>query len=305
MILSNKWLLVVCLILLPIYSQAKQPVKLKTALHSGHVPYYEAFVGTRDVLTITDFESSIGYRDIIEIVLLQQAFALGGYPVELEFVVEDYYARALRKVAHHQLDLIANPVWQDDTFKFENNILVSDAIIEKGQFEAGLYVLPSNKIALKADALTQVQQLTAVSNKNWVVDWRSLEQLQLKRLVSSNQFISMTKMLRLGRVDMMMAPFYNSNDLSFKQDGFSFVPIPNIKVALDGSRHFVINKTRADSSMLMNALNEGLAKLKASGTLSKAYQECGFFNRKVSDWQVINAKLIAANRLEKQQQKQH
>lgn len=130
--------------------------------------------------------------------------------------------------------------------------------------------------------------LHAVSSRNWTIDWQVLTKMNLSGLNHSGQFPLMARMLVKGRADFMLSPFYNSPDLSFTEGGEKFIPIPNIKVVLPGSRHFALSNKHPDFEEIKQALIKGLKILTDEGIIQKAYTQSGFFNAKVKNWHIIN-----------------
>ena len=64
--------------------------------------------------------------------------------------------------------------------------------------------------------------------------------------------------------------------------------MPNIKVALYGTRHFAVSKKAKDSKLILQQLNDGIMQLLANGIIEKAYRQAGFFNEQVENWQRLN-----------------
>ena len=56
-------------------------------------------------------------------------------------------------------------------------------------------------------------------------------------------------------------------------------------MALQGSRHWVASRRGAEA---FDALEKGLAQLRAEGMLKKAFVEAGVFNAAVHEWQIVN-----------------
>ncbi|GAA0818713.1 hypothetical protein GCM10009111_21770 [Colwellia asteriadis] len=244
------------------------------------------FINKRNPLTITDFTGKYAYRDIVEQVLLLQALHRGGYNSPIQLVSVDFYQRRIKLINQGEVHLSATPSWYAD-IKDKENLFISPPLTQEGEFTAGLYVYEKNEHLLKLSP-PNIQSLFAVSNRNWKTDWAALCDMNLAGLIHVGQFPLMTQMLVKGRADFMLAPFYNTPDLSFTQDGFTFKPIPNVRVKLPGSRHFVISKQHPDAKNIYLALTKGLTILRAEGIIKKAYIQSGFFNKAVENWPIIN-----------------
>ena len=71
-------------------------------------------------------------------------------------------------------------------------------------------------------------------------------------------------------------------------EGLELVPIPGIKVALPGSRHWPVSKAHPRGEEVFNALMRGIEELEKKNIIQRAYEECGFFHPQVKDWILIN-----------------
>ena len=165
---------------------------------------------------------------------------------------------------------------------------LSTALINKGEFVAGIYVSPKNKRALKARNLEDIRQLTFVSSKKWIVDWNTLTELSVKALYHVSQWKFMPKMVLSERADALLAPFQSNDQLLFQTEEGDLIPIPGVKIGLKGARHFSIADKSVGNIKLKDALNKGIAHLKESRIIQRAYEESGFFNIHVKDWSLIN-----------------
>jgi hypothetical protein len=60
--------------------------------------------------------------------------------------------------------------------------------------------------------------------------------------------------------------------------------LPNCKVAIMGSRSWIVAKASPLADVILHALARGVKILRDNGTIARAYQESGFFNPRVADW---------------------
>lgn len=257
-------------------------------VHSGVQFNIKQFLGNRDPLDVTDFTGRYASRDVVEYILLLQALHLGGYDGESKPVSIDYYARSIRLIKQGAIHLTSSPLWLQDIQSESDNIFISDPLVREGEFEAGLYIYAAKRHLLAYQSLEQIQQLTAVSNRNWQSDWQVLESLNLSGITHSGQFTYMANMLVKNRADFMLMQFFNRPDLSYSYDGNKFIPIPNVKVIFPGSRHFAMSKKFALAGKVSKALNFGLYKLRTAGVIRKAYEQSGYFNKSVRGWRILN-----------------
>lgn len=268
---------------------AQGGVQLVVAVPTDVLEDYHAFLKGRNPLELDHYGGPHTRRDVVEVVLLQQALQRGGLsqPVLLEALPN--VARILREIESGHAVCSSTSYWREDVAPNSAHFLFSDALVEAGQFEAGLYTVPGNRQALAARTLADVRQLRALSNRSWTVDWRTLEQLGVQQLQHVAQWPSMSKMVEADRADFLLAPFQASADLSLVVGGVRLVPIPGIKVGLNGTRHFLVSRQHPAGRVLLQHLNAGLARLRQQGLIRQAYVQSGFFNPQVAQWTALRA----------------
>lgn len=115
-----------------------------------------------------------------------------------------------------------------------------------------------------------------------------MEDLKLKKLINTTKWKFIVRMVDAKRGDFLLAPFQSTKDLSFVTEGVKLVPIQNLKVGLNGSRHFGISKNYKNSKEIFEALNKGIKILRKEGIIKKAYEQSGFFNENVKHWKKLN-----------------
>ncbi len=247
------------------------------------------FLRGRDPQSVTDFGGPFTRRDVVEVVLLQQALRRGGWNQRVELEALPNVARILREIEWAHAACSGTSFWREDIPAASTSFYFSDATVEMGQFEAGLYTVATNQRAMAAQSLADVQRLTALSNRGWIVDWRTLEQLGVVHLQHVGQWPAMPKMVAGGRADFLLAPFQASADLSLTVDAIRLVPIPKLKIGLRGTRHFLVSRRHAGAAALLDGLNAGLSTLRQKGVIRQAYEQSGFFNPRVAQWTTLRA----------------
>lgn len=246
---------------------------------------FQRFLGSRDPLSITDFSGPNSRRDVVEVVLLHQALHAGGWTQNLRFLNMPTGERLLREIGSGHAICSATSYWSEDITGAESNLSLSLPVLNQGEFEVGLYTLPSNRQALAAKNLGDLQRLRVLSNRNWVVDWRTLDRLGFEQRQHVTNWELMPKMLAAGRADCLLAPFQPTADLSLKVGEVSMVPIPGIKIGMQGTRHYLLSRQHPRHHELKTMLDAGLQLLRQQGRIRKAYTQSGFFNLKVAQWQ--------------------
>lgn len=263
-------------------------ISINATIENDVLRDYKAFVAGRDVLSISDYAGQYSRRDVIEAILIQQALAIGGLDAEFNLIPGNYDARNLILLKKGRILLSMDTIWLKDAEKLLPAVLISDPVIREGENLSGLYVKEDNKIALAATNLDEVRQLTAVTSKFWETDWRTLNELGLKKVEHELEWEGMLSHVLFGTVDFVLAPFQPTEDLSFQTSRVKLVPIPNLKVALRGSRHFVVSNKHPHGKQAFQALQAGLKQMRKSGILRRAYQQSGFVNQSVLGWQLLN-----------------
>ncbi len=244
---------------------------------------YRAWLGTRDAATLDDFAGPGLRRDVVEVALLQRALRAGGRSDAVTFVTAPNYQRFLAELADGQAALIGTSAWRADLVALGDRVLISAPIIADGEFVAGLYTRPDAP-ALAARTLADVRGLSAISNPGWTADWTALSALGLRELHGTTTWPAMVRMVAAGSCDFLLAPFQATPDLALSCDGTRLVPIPGLKIALAGSRHFAVAAHLPEAAALRAALDRGLATLVAAGTIRRAYEQSGFFSARTAEW---------------------
>jgi hypothetical protein len=244
---------------------------------------YQRFLNQRDVLQLSDFSGPYSRRDVVEMALFHQALHRGGWRAPLKFQDMPSVERLLRELGLGRVVSSSTSYWSEDIRGAEAHVQLSQAVIGDGEFEAGFYTVESNTRAMAAKTLKDLQALSSLSNQTWLVDWRNLKRLGIQAQHVTNWEL-MPKMVAAGRADFLLAPFQATPDLSLQVGTVRLTPIPGLKIAMQGTRHFLISKVHPDGPKLQAALNTGLQQLRQQGVIRKAYMQSGFLNAKVSGW---------------------
>ncbi|ATC93878.1 hypothetical protein [Pseudoalteromonas tunicata] len=284
-----RYLILLSFVLLstPVFAK-KLPYIAQITIETDIYNYSQDFINGRPLLEITDYQGKNAQRDVVEFILIQQALLLGGLEIEFDFKQGNYDARNLRLLEKGLLLLSFDSMWLTQAQKIEQQVYISDPLIEKGEYVAGIFTGVNNLDAQKIASLGHLHQHSVVSSKDWIVDWQTLEQLQPKKLLHESDWISMAKMVSRGWVDVMLIPFNAEFPFVYQGEGYQLTVVPNVKVALNDSRHFLVSKQHPLGLEVYQALQKGLKILKARGQIRKAYQDAGFINPLVTRWQEIS-----------------
>jgi len=249
---------------------------------------YQLFVGNRDPLTIDYYGGAGARRDVIELVLLQQALHLGGYKGRVIFRPENSYLRVLKLIKDGQIPVSGALMWRTDIEPDTDSFLTTSALVKEGEFIAGLYTRKTNQHALAATTRKHISQLSAASNNHWKADVATLKSLGVKKIHYSTYWVQIVRMVVAGRADFTLAPFQPNPEMKVVVDNLELVPIPGVKVGLPGSRHWPVSKKHPQGEAIFAALQKGIALLEQKNIIQRAYEECGFFNPRVKNWTLLN-----------------
>ena len=250
---------------------------------------YALFLAGRDVLTLRQFEGPHARRDVVELALLLREVARSLVGTEVQLIRIDNYERSLLELRAGRIDLLGTTAWSNDLADLGNNALLSVPLIANGDFVVGLFTAPNNTMAQQAHSLQDFQSLRFVSNRGWSADWRTLQALGVRTLMDVKTWRQMVLIVARGRADVLLAPFPQTADLSFEAEGQRLVPLRGHTLALAGSRHLAAAATPAGLAVAEKVF-PALATLVSTGAVRRAYQDCGFYNPRISGWRVVNAK---------------
>lgn len=265
-------------------TQADGPLPIAVAVDV--MEDYARFIGTRDPLTMTDFSGPYARRDVVELILLQQALHMGGFREPIVFVPEYSYRRAIRQMAAGQLISTGASKWRIDLAGTGDALLISDPLVEDGDFIVGIYTLEANRNIQQADA-EQLRQWRIISNRHWRADVHTIQTLGFGRITYGGDWLSMVRMLDAGRAELVLAPFPSGDNLAIEVNGSRLLPVQNITVAISGSRHWAVSRAHPQGAVFFQALQVGLKQLRQNGLVTKAYRQSGFFNAATDRWPVM------------------
>ncbi len=238
---------------------------------------YTEFVKNKDVLNISDFSGKTVRRDVVDMIIAQQALYLGGFEYTFNYIPGKVNFRNTRMLQKGQLLMSFDSYWKSDALSLSKDVHISSPVVRLGEYFAGIYTHPDNKKVLNVSKLEDLKPLTAVSTPKWKTDWRTLQSLPLAEVVREDEWLSMARMVNMQWIDFMLMPFHNSNDQSFEMEKIHLVPVPDVAVILQDSRHFVISRHHKFGNQAFEAIQKGLIILRQRGTIKKAYTEAGFF----------------------------
>lgn len=285
----SRWLSITFLLLMAVIPQAAiANATIVAAVDEDIIADYQLFVGERDPLLIDYFGGPGARRDVIELILLQQALDLGGFKGKVTLRPENSYLRILKLVADGQVALSGALMWREDIKPYTSHLFKTNAIVKEGEFVVGLYTRADNQRALHANTLEKVRQLSAASNTHWNADVKTLTELKVKKVHFATYWVQIVRMVVAKRADFTLAPFQVNPEMKVVVNELELVPIPGIKVALPGSRHWPISKNHPQGEEIFTALVLGIELLEQKKIIQRAYEEYGFFHPQVKNWKLLN-----------------
>lgn len=238
---------------------------------------YLKFVADREISSIENFSGENIRRDVVDMIIAQQALNLGNFNYSFSYAPGKVNFRNTQMLQNGQLLISFDSYWQKDALPLAEKVYISEAVIRNGEYIAGIYTSPNNSKTLSVKELSDLKELTAVSTPKWSTDWQTLEQLPLKKLTREDSWLSMVRMVNIQWFDFVLMPFNSTPDQSFVMSKIHLIPVKNIGVLLKGSRHFVISKSHPKGKEAFIAINKGLKILRQRGAIVKAYRQAGFF----------------------------
>jgi len=248
---------------------------------------YLSFVADRNVSQINDFSGKTIRRDVVDMVIAQQALALGGFNHSFSYIPGKVNFRNTKMLEEGKLLISFDSYWLNDATPLSDALFISSPVIRKGEYIAGIYTPPKRKDVLGIKSLADLSKFTAVSTPKWRTDWETLDALPLRQLVREDEWLSMARMVNIGWVDFLLMPFNSTADQSFTLGKIHLVPVPGIGIALFDSRHFVISKKHPLGYEAFIAINRGLQILRTKKAITSAYKQAGFFVNK-SEIKILN-----------------
>ncbi|WP_337842542.1 hypothetical protein [Rheinheimera sp.] len=266
------WGLLLCLALQCQAQEDKIPVYIRDDVYAD----YLTFLAGRAPDAINDFSGPGMRRDVADLVLLQQALLLGGFKRQFQYLPGKINFRNTSMLKNGDSLLSFDTYWLSDAEKFAGQVYITEPIIAKGDYLAGVFASPANEKVFQLRSLEQLRQLTAVSTPKWHTDWATLSALPLKQLFRQDEWLSQARMVHLQWADFMLMPFFPNENQSFILEKIELKAVPGIAVLLNDSRHFVISRKHPEGAAAFAALNLGLQQMKRQGTINRLYRQAGF-----------------------------
>jgi hypothetical protein len=248
---------------------------------------YKRFLNGRNLEEISDFSGQYIRRDVVDMILAQQALVLGGFRKEFEYQTGNVNFRNTKLLEQGKLLLSMDSYWLEDAKSMSDAVYISEPLIKRGEYYAGVFYSPNNKKMQQLNSYAQLSEYTSVSTPRWRTDWETLHSMPLQKLFVEHEWISQARMVSMTWADFMLMPLMPSLKNEFNLEGIKLVAHPKLVVLLDGSRHLVVSKNHPHGVEAFKALQVGLKILNERGMIIKAYTQAGFIPD-LSKYKVLN-----------------
>jgi hypothetical protein len=266
---------------------ASAKTHLKISVNAAAMDAFNNWTGASSWTDIKSFKNGNASRPVVDLVLQLQALKAGGLDFDFELVRELTYELAKQAVIEGRADLTAETIWDDEISANAAALLSTDAILQKGEFVKGIYVLPTNDKLMKLTSAADLATATAAVVSSWALDVKTLESMTLKGVKKAATPEVVFATIKRGDADFVLEEFSSQPDLNVTRGGVKLIPVPGYKVGLIGSRSWVVSKKNPEADAILKALATGAKALRDDGTIKRAYTESGFFNPRVADWKAL------------------
>jgi hypothetical protein len=246
---------------------------------------FKEFIKVSNLRDVRSFKSPLlDSNPVLDSALIARALVLANIKAEFDLVTIPNSAREREMLYEGLADIAGTTQWDFHKEKLAANCFFSDIVIPDGFFEKGLYTTKYKSESIRITSVKDLSKYSFAINKNWVVDWKTLEGLHPKTIYDTPTRQTMFSMVFNGRVDMTLQGFSANPDLSIEEGKMHLYPVKGVKIVLKGTRHFVINKKRPE---LYEALERGLKIMKADNSLITILRQSGFYNSATENWKIL------------------
>lgn len=254
------------------------PVNAETLMYirDDVLDNYYKFLNGRNVHSITNFKSQFVRRDVVDMIIVQQALKLGGFNANFQYAAGRLNFRNTKLLEQGRLLLSFDTYWLADAIAMQEHVYISKPVIRKGEYHAGIYASPIHPTIFEIKNKHQLKDYTSVSTPRWKTDWKTLQALSLKELVREDEWVSQANMVSNRLIDFMMMPFNSDGKDTYQLEKIVLKHVPNTALLLNDSRHFVISKSHPLGQKAHRAINKGLGVLRSQKRIETAYRQAGF-----------------------------
>ena len=274
-------------------AQAAEKMLVAVATTKSAIEKYDNLPESAKTVPLSDqkLPPEIKTRCIASLMILKNALKLGGIDAQLNFIQapnvrreEDGLLKGYAVVSSHLFNLssIGQP-------KYKDKIYVSDPVINDGEFEKGVFCLPSNHKVMNVRTIEELKKAgKPLIGIHWANECQTLNSMGIEAIEKGPTIDCLFRMIKAGRADWIPLGFHNSKDLSVTRSGITLVPVKGIKFSLTESRHFIVSKEHADGEKIFAALQKGIKIMREKGVIKKLLTQGGFYCRATKGWTILN-----------------
>jgi hypothetical protein len=280
-------LLLIFLICNNSFAAKEQPISVSIAISEQNLVVFNTWIAHKNCWDVDKFPADHSNRAAVELVMLCKALQLGGLEFTLDIYHAPNYGRSLLLGKQKKVHLLGESIWKDQA-DYEH-FYVSPPLLKKGEFQKGIYTLKTHPMMKLVHNVDDLINYRGISINSWHHDWDILRHLT-KNMFAAPSKSSIHKMIKHDRADFTLGEF--NHDMSILMGGVYLYPIPNLKVVVDQSRHFVVRKGMKNSEKIISAFNKGLLEMLAQGTIKRMYMQTGFISSKAENWEILKPVLL-------------
>ena len=105
---------------------------------------YQKFVADKDISSIDNVSGKNIRRDVVDMIIAQQALKLGGFSHNFTYAPGKVNFRNTKMLQNGQLLISFDSYWQQDALPLADKVYISDVVIRNGEYIAGIYTSPKN-----------------------------------------------------------------------------------------------------------------------------------------------------------------
>jgi hypothetical protein len=245
----------------------------------------EWFAEARGCENIRNFARPNVIRFSIEAVLTCQALKLGGYDGEFKLVPAPNYTRAMLMAANGEVTMPTETLWSEDLD--EKKFYATRPLLADGEIVFGAFVRADKLSGYKVQNLNDLRKLKAVTSRNWVKDWATLNALGVDTL-DAPTLEAIYRMVGADRAQFTLWSFNALPTFETTVDGVTLVPLPGVKLFMHGERRLAVSRAAPNGLEVFNALNKGIEMLRTNGTIARAWRDSGYINKRTESWTPLN-----------------
>ncbi len=252
---------------------------------------YNSMIEGKDIFDYDSWKEMDLERHTLEMLIFNVAPIVGGCNCEILIKPYAELTPHSRSIAQVQMgELVSHPItiFEGDS-RITDDLYTSDPILNADEFFVGLYTHESRAEVLNKTTEEEIRKLNFIAGHDWEIDNKILDHFGLTHIMADD-WASVIFMLIDGRADVVMQPFFASEDFGFDEEQGTehFIPIPGVKMPFPHGRVYFVSKKHPDGAEFITYLNKGIEELRANGDLlRRAHEWAGVINERTNDFEIV------------------